>query len=507
MLRSAVLVAAVLVPAAIASAQGLQQKPSLTLGDGVSRAELAFKERGKGKNAHQVARFTALVRNESAEKGALEIVFLRPRWFPRRPMVPADREGSGKRLELIWENRSTSASIGPQDATPVVLLFRLPSATPPAAATGHLRIRLAGSPSVGSILLPVAPATSAATARFDQPKSTMRVTRWCGFLTRPIRSLTDRECLTDERLPLSVSGSVPTKRTLLSSDRGKTLVLHLEGGPDPALRTEKIGGPGTYEGQIVLDPNAEKPQSVQATVKARDAIVWPLLVIAVGVFVAGVLRYWQTVWRGRRVLRGRLKAAVEPYLKRRMPPDGRGPKRPLTSDERERRDMYQPLNAQLQTLGNTQFPKGAGCSPVTLPRVPALFCAIAKARSSERLSELEGQIAEVETLFRRGMQVFAAFDQLSEAASRLDGRLPIKRDAEDVLDLATSEPSKDEEAAAFAARMRQQALITILYREVGRRYARLPDKWKAPLSRFRPFVLYGEAGKALTLRRSRPPYG
>jgi hypothetical protein len=479
-----------------AGAQGIEQQPRLSLGEGITQAGLTFKPERDTPNAPKRARLTLLVRNMSEESGSLEIMFLRPRWLPRRPLSPLLKPGPAKQLEVVWTNNSTSASIGAQHAVPIVLLFRIPAKGVPAAATGHLLIRLMNEPSVAAIDLPVAPAAGAATpARFDQPKSTMRVTRWCGLFTRPIRWLSDHECLQNERIPISASGTLQRKETLLSGDRGQTLRLHLEGGGDPGLRASKIGGPGTYEGQLVLDPTAEKPQTVQATVKARDAIIWPLLFVAGGIGVAFLIRFWQAVWRGRGILRTRLQEVVDPYLKRRLLPDG-GP-RPLTSDEAERPEMYEELDAMLNELGEKQFSEGADCSSADLRRVPSLYCEIGKADSNERLAELEKQIAEIESLFRRRMQIFAGFDQLSEAASGLDGQLPIKRDAEDVLDLATVEVLTDEESALIARRLRVQALITVLYRVVGRRYAGLSERLKELLKHLHPAVIYGDPGKAL----------
>ena len=451
-------------------------------------AKLTFKGRGRG---FRTARLNLLIENQAPVNGELEVAFLRPKWNPNQPLRPTQRVTDPTKLQLLWRAKTgqdgqPDKRIGAQDATPLVLVFRLPANAPAAAATGTLLIGLANRPRVASFLLPIAPAAQAPAAlRVSQPKASILVTRTCGPLMQVSRTLREwSACSKGEDLQVDATGPVPPLTTTrLGSDRGKSLELSLRGGNQPRLEARNVGGAGTYSGQLSLNPAAEKPTSIETTVKVRDAIIWPLIALAAGIGVAYWLQWLQTVHRGRRVLRRRVTAAVNPYLER------RDPDRPPRADEEERPGIYR-LDLLLRPLSQEQFPK-KGCSAGDL-RVARLCCNIESAKTTDRLAELEKQVAALEAEFRRALDVLAAFDELSKAASRLRSRRPIKRDAELLLDTAADDYASDDEAAKIARAIRQQALITLLFRAISPMWHAQPRRWRLTHQWLKADSLYGQ---------------
>jgi len=278
-------------------------------------------------------------------------------------------------------------------------------------------VRVGEKKQVGPLLVPITTAV-AAPLKFDQKKATISLVRLGGPLTsflRDWKSHCDEECLISEGVTVGTRGDTPDKKsTLLSSDTGGSAKVSLEreDGATSHLGSSEVTRHGTYDGTIVLDPDAEKPRSISVTVKARDFLLWPLLALLAGVWLAkDFLRRRETA-RGTFLLRRAIKESVDPYLEAR--------KRELRLPKERRRPERFYLNHLLPTTG-PPYPQRQGRAEAdTLPDVSRLYCEAATADRDEALTEVSAEVQKTLAEFDRWSRIQRAAELAWSQVRRLE---------------------------------------------------------------------------------------
>ena len=94
-----------------------------------------------------------------------------------------------------------------------------------------------------------------------------------------------------ESVEIDTSGEKPaTATTTIHSESGGSATVDLKRGDDSGstLEVTRVDRHGSYDGKLVLDPDAEKPRSLEVAVKARDFLLWPLGAVLLGAVVGAI---------------------------------------------------------------------------------------------------------------------------------------------------------------------------------------------------------------------------
>ena len=405
--------------------------------------------------------------------------------------------GAGEQdgLELTAPSGVTVAA---RDVRAIVLELRRPLSMP--KIDGFLVVSaLAGPTELLSVPINEAGAAEASGAfvGFEQKQASITTTAWLGPISRACDWLPHIGSCPGQHYGSTsttvAAHGVVERETLLGARNGANAVVTIEPTratrtnlpaaavastptvrPAPPLTRAKISassipGPGSYSGDVAIDPAVEEPKAIAVTVHAQDALIWALLVLLFGGALGVALTKFYDAWRSGRVLRASLQEAVTPYLAEHGSRDRRRPDR----------DYLDPLLIEADgrlAPAEKQFPGYWGQSRPTKP-VPALYWSSYGLKTADVRASIATQVTAMTARFARWKRIEAAYVTLTNALARLkDPRLPVHRDGESVLDLVQGEPLDDVETRTRESAMATFAVIVGLYADVARR-------WKAAVER------------------------
>jgi hypothetical protein len=81
--------------------------------------------------------------------------------------------------------------------------------------------------------------------------------------------------------------------------------------PGVQFAASGFDGPGKYTGTLDLLPDDEKAGTVEMTIVTKDAVIWPILALGIGIFIALRVLRWRNVRRRVIVWERRINAAKE----------------------------------------------------------------------------------------------------------------------------------------------------------------------------------------------------
>jgi hypothetical protein len=331
------------------------------------------------------------------------------------------------------------------------------------AVSGNLIIALAKAPPdpvAGPVVVALSineKAVANMDLKFAQDKATISLTRWLGPINNLVPGCT--ECMAGESVEVGTRGETPaTSKATISSETGGTANVELErqNSSRSKLRVTQLDRHGSYEGKLVLDPDAEKPRSLTVAVKARDFIVWPLGAVLLGAAFGAFLLKRHETKRNRDLVEAMIQDAVNPYTAARNAPDGQA----------QRPGRFY-LNDLLPANDSPVYPKKGGCeNGDSLAPVPRLYCQAAKLNGNQSLADLLPLVTDVTARFDRWRKVEAAISALKQAMARLpnDGKhARMRADASSTIVRGNLEPDDDKTASDLVLLLHGEAAATAAY--------------------------------------------
>ncbi len=357
-----------------------------------------------------------------------------------------------------------------------------------------------------AVAVPVSESRTSAIAGFEQKSASVTATTWVGPVSRVCRVLgIGGTCPGDHYQSSSTAvaargvlahetliggGSENATVAIKTNPRGVTAWRQqskpkraskeapaAQPAPPPTradITAIGIPNPGTYSGDVALNRAVAEPKTIAVTVHARDAIIWPLLALGLGLLLSWYLTKRREQKRAGQGLRTALQDAIDPYLDRRARRERRRPDRDYldhlfirSGSGLARRDQQYADPRQMKTQ-----PEEA---------VPALYWDTYKLDDADKRAGVTKGVATMVARFGRWVRLDDAFTVLAKAAEKLPKNQPIYNDAQSVLDLAQGEPVDDDEAQARAAAMTTWATICELFHQVAGRFdraaAECPPPW------------------------------
>jgi hypothetical protein len=392
-----------------------------------------FVERG----GHLVAPLNLLLKSDRKASGCLAITFFSSssgRYLNLRRGV-----GQPTRYEpVLFIVGGLPSPVAPDQLRPLRLRLALAKGAVGAAANGFLVLRLGRHPPVSREIVPVVgalPAMNAPPKRKPEPDSvTLVVTSWLPFW----HGYLHREH-THVLIPASTLAAGKSVRTFLDSESGGVMRATLEASDQleqkmrrAQVRTSNIGTTGKYQGKFTFGPDQDPELPV--VVHLRDALIWPILVVALGAFLGGFLiQRWERK-RRKDLLRVALERAVRQYRGAPdldLPPDENWPYS-LESDGDE-------------SLGEDNLAD--------------LRKKIDEANGDDEYQAARDRVLAILDDVRRWLLVHHAIGRLLDQARHLPE--PVRTDTETLLAEETWQKPKDEQAAQtmLATLGRQQELL------------------------------------------------
>lgn len=226
-----------------------------------------------------------------------------------------------------------------------------------------------------------------------------------------------------------------------------------------------IPNPGTYAGDVALDPQAADPKTIAVTVHARDAIIWPLLALGLGLLLSWVLTKGREQKRNGQGLRTALQDAIDPYIDRHAEREQQRP-------DRDYLDHLFISSGSGLAGRDQQYANPRQVKTQPEEAIPALYWDTYKLGDADRRAGVNKRVATLVARFGRWLRLDDAFTVLERAATPLAHDQPIYNNAQSVLDLAQGEPVDDDETQARAAAMTTWATICGLYHQVAASFSR-----------------------------------
>jgi len=445
-------------------------EPPLSLAGGETARPLTFTKSGDSESAT----LTLIVRNGGDVGGTLLVRFVdesgataKVTATPAAVVVPnaSPTQKPAKSQALTIRLLAPSdLAVEAHDATQLSLEFRRDNKSAQGkAVSGDLIIALAKTPPdpvAGPVVVAVTINEKAAAKtdlKFAQDKATISLTRWLGPINNLIPGCT--ECMAGESVEVGTRGETPaTSKATINSETGGTANVELErkSASRSKLRVTQLDRHGSYEGKLVLDPDAEKPRSLTVAVKARDFIAWPLGAVLLGAALGAFLLKRHETKRNRDLVEAMIQDSVNPYTAARNAPDGQA----------QRPGRFY-LNDLLPTGNSPVYPKKNGCRNVdSLAPVPRLYCQAAKLNGNQSLADLLPQVTDVTARFDRWRKVEAAISALKQATARLsnDGKhARMRADASSMIVRGNLEPDDDKTASDLVLLLHAEAAATAAY--------------------------------------------
>jgi hypothetical protein len=423
------------------------------------------------------AQLNVLVRNDAASGGTLQVRFFaggREIGVSKAAAHPAK-----KGMLTVTVASPRTLRVGAHDVFLLSVVFGRPTKPKPKRLTGELAVRLVCKKPVGPLLIPVATKPAAAKPlKFGQKNATIALVRGLGPLTAFARWFPgvhcDQGCLIGERVTIATSGTMPpSASTLLSGDGGGStkVTLTVNDASTSHLSASNVRRPGKYEGDLVLDPDATKPVSLSVTVHARDFILWPLLVLLLGVAVAWFgLRRWEE-YRSRLLAERELKRAVDPYL------EARAPERKLPPARRHPQRFY--LNGYLPEDGSSPYYTGKSCKNLDeLSDVSRLYCRASEIDSEEMLTQLMPDLTQMTARFDRWAQLDRARQQLRRHVQDPPNMAKMRADAVQLMARTERDPDDDKQASEYLGLLTHEEAIVAVYRLAREAFDNKPEPWR-----------------------------
>jgi hypothetical protein len=376
----------------------------------------------------------------------------------------SSRNPNALTVRLLPPPTPPTLEIGRHDALQLRIRFQrtLPANGKPKAVSGSLIVAVTGTATGGPLVVPVMLSEKAAPntdLKFAQDKATISLTRLFGPVSDFFPDCT--KCIAGESVDVGTRGLTPATATAtINSETGgsATLELERENGAGSHLSVTRLDRHGSYDGKLVLDPDAEKPRSLAVTVEARDFIVWPLGAILLGALLgAGVLKRHE-VTRNRDLVQAMIQDSVNPYLVARKEPNGQ-----------EQRPERFYLNGLLPTDASPVYPEKSGCNNAgSLATVPNLYCKAAKLDGTQSLADLLPEVTDVTARFDRWRKVEAAIAALKRTLASLPNNSKhdcMRRDVADVVVRGNLEPDDDKTASDLVLVLHAEAAAAAAYRQ------------------------------------------
>jgi hypothetical protein len=453
--------AAVLVAAGVLATAGSAAADDLSVPSSQEALTVTF--------ANGVAPVTLDVTNSGAKPAPLSI-----KYISNGASIPTAATATGD-FSLVGP---TAKTIGGASAAVITLTFHRSADTP--AVKGALVISANGS----VLTIPVTEATG-----FVQSAETISATSWLGPISRTCRWFAhSRSCpgqhYADADLTVEAAGAVPHS-TAIGGANGKNLTLTLGTGDDnkhAVLQATGIPGPSSYTGTIVLDPSASTPQPSTVTVHARDALIWALAAIALGVAVSYFLTGRRDPRRAMQGLRASLLHGATPYLDSPFDPD-----RP---DRHYLDDLF------LVAGDGRPLEIGAQC-PTEGPRpekaFPLLYWRTQANPDADGRATLAADVSAMAARFARWKQLNDAFLALKPIADPLPEHELIHTDAMSRLDLAQGEPADDDETKTRVESMTAFAFLAHVYSDALAAWRGRSDEWREHFPKLNPVSVYADS--------------
>lgn len=473
----------------VVSAQAAAQTAPLALIGPTAPVTVSFSE--------GAAPLTIVVANNTDKAQALEVKYVGT-GAEERGLRAVDK-ATGTDLELVILGGRTVPSY---DAAALRLEFHRAGNKP--TLEGAVVVTAAAS----VVAVPVSESKTAAIIGFEQKTASISATTWVGPLARVCRWLSFGEhCPEDHYQSSSTTVSargVVEHKTLVGGSSGKNATVKIEpaanrGGPPrqqatevkqgqqqtPAVRpaprptrakitATEVRTPGTYSGDVALDPAAAEPKTTAVTIHARDAILWPLLAISAGLGASWYLTKRREPRRIGQGLRASLQEAISPYLDRRAQREQRRPDRDYLDHLLVRSDSGLAPRQK-------QYPDAKRVKMRPAEEVPALYWDTYDIDDADKLADVNKRAATMIARFTRWLSLDDAFNVLDRAVANLPNDQPIYDHAQSVLDLAQGEPVDDDETQTRASAMTAWATMCKLYCQVAdsfaRAAARIPPPW------------------------------
>jgi hypothetical protein len=462
----------------------------LSLSGGAKQRSLTFTRSGPS----ETATLTLIVQNAGASGGTLAARFVEQSGavakiteqattvaIPRSgtkatPPAPALENPKALTVRLL---QPTTLVVAAHDAAQLQIEFhRDVKAAQGNAVRGHLVISLdndASDPIAGPVVVGVTISKNAPAVtklKFAQDKATISLTRLLGPFGGAVPKCT--KCLLGESVHVGTRGERPTsaEATINSESGGSaTVKLKRSDGSSSKLRVTSLDRHGSYEGKLVLDPDAAKPRSLTVAVKARDFILWPLLAILLGGLLGALLLQKHEVSRNRGLVQAMIQDSVNPYVDARARADGKA----------ERPDRFY-LEALLPEEGSP-YPTGTPCQGAdSLKAVPRLYCKAAKLDGDQSLADLLPEVTDVTARFDRWHKVEDAISALSSAITSLPpgaAYAPMRDDAATITIRGNLEPDDDKAASELVLLMHAEAAAAAAYAHARELFDKQLPAWRS----------------------------
>ena len=436
--------------------------------------------------ANGVARATIVVVNHSGQAGGLQVRYV---GAGAPGGLVARAKAAPKGLSLV---RVGGSALNARDATAVRVVFHRRAALP--ILDGALILR---SPT-GVVAVPIEETPAAPSVGFAQRQATLTTSAWlgpvarvCGFFGRHFFGGTSH-CPGqhyDARSTTVVAYGFVAHETQIGGDNGATATVELKPADQATratLTATAIPAPGAYAGDVGVT-DALDAKTLSITVHARDILLWPLVVLTLGLVASYFLTTRHERWRAAQGLRVMLQDAVKPYL------DGLGNRDP------QRPDHYYLDSVLLHDASGVagepqQFQKPRRGVPKPQPEVPAIYWDTYDIGEADDRANVTAAVATMTARFGRWQRLDSAFLALRGALQPLPPS-QISDDGQSMLDLAQGEPVDDDETKARAATMAAFAGIAALYGQVNQAFtdaAKTPG-WSDTHQYLNPVRIYDEA--------------
>jgi hypothetical protein len=367
-------------------------------------------------------------------------------------------------------------SIRPHGAVQLRIRFRRTTGPDEKAKpiSGNMIVSMTGRVGGGPLVVPLTVAEKAAAntaLKFAQDKATISLTRWLG----PVNNLVPdcRKCMAGESVEIGTRGTDPaTAATTIHSESGGSATVDLKRTDDTrsTLEVTRVDRHGSYDGELVLDPDAEKPRSLAVAVKARDFLFWPLAAVLLGALIGAQVLKRHESNRNRDLVKGMIQDSVNPYVVAHKRPNG----------QVQRPNRFY-LDHLLPQEGSPLYPKGKSCkNHEDLAAVPRLYCKAGELDGDSSLADLLPDVADVTGRFDRWSEVEDAISLLNRAISALTGPRndPMREDAVAITVRGDLEPDDDKEASELVLLFNDEAAAVAAYRQARDLYDAQPPQWK-----------------------------
>jgi hypothetical protein len=462
----------------------------LSVAGGEKARALTFTKAGSS----ATATLTLIVRNSSSAGGTLVVRFVAGNAkealvtpsvtkveLPKAPVAAASsgtatgstNEPGALSVQLL---PPATLSIGAHEALQLRVRFRRTMGQDGKAKpiSGNMIVSLTGGVGGGPLVVPVTVAEKAAAStdlKFAQDKATISLTRWLG----PVHNLIPdcRRCMAGESIEIGTRGAKPaTAATTIHSESGGSATVALKRGDDSgsSLEVTRVDRHGSYDGKLVLDPDAEKPRSLAVAVEARDFLLWPLVAVLVGAWIGARFLKRHESNRNRDLVKGMIQDSVNPYVDARKGPNGKA----------QRPNRFY-LDHLLPEEGSPLYPKGKGCKNCEeLATVPRLYCKAGELDDNSSLADLLPEVADVTGRFDRWSKVEEAISLLNRATAPLTGPQndPMREDAVAITVRGDLDPDDDKKASELVLLLNDEAAAAAAYRQARDLYDAQPQEWK-----------------------------